>query len=132
MQKIYYGLYVLLIPFGIALIAIFASVIHQPAITQTQTVAGADAARGVQRIIDYGCGSCHVIAGVSGANGRVGPALNGLAQRVYIAGKLQNTPANLVRWIQFPQEVSPGVDMPDLGVTEAAANDIAAYLYTLR
>jgi cytochrome c len=130
MRKDYYGLYALLIPFAIALIAIFALVIRKP--SAAQAVSGSDPARGVQRIIDYGCGACHVIAGVSGANGTVGPSLNGLAQHIYIAGKLQNTPDNLVQWIRYPQEVDPGVDMPDLGVTEAAARDIAAYLYTLR
>jgi len=130
MRKDYYGLYVLLIPFAIALIAIFVLVLRKP--STIPAVSGADPARGVQRIIDYGCGACHVIGGVSGANGTVGPSLNGFAQQVYIAGKLQNTPDNLVQWIRFPQEVDPGVDMPDLGVTEAAARDIAAYLYTLR
>ncbi len=130
MRKDYYGLYVLMIPFAIALIAIFVLVLRKPA--TAQAVGRADPARGIQRIIDFGCGACHVIGGVSGANGTVGPPLNGFSEHVYIVGKLQNTPANLVQWIRFPQEVNPGVDMPDLGVTEAAARDIAAYLYTLK
>ena len=45
---------------------------------------------------------------------------------------LRNTPANLVRWIREPQAVVPGNAMPDMGVSEADARDIAAYLYTLR
>ncbi|HVU12099.1 MAG TPA: c-type cytochrome [Phototrophicaceae bacterium] len=132
LRKEYVGLYVLLIPFAIALIAVLATAAYRPPSTQPTTVSGSDAAQGVQALADYGCGACHVIAGVSGATGTVGPALNNLAQRAYIAGKLQNTPDNLVQWIRFPQEVEPGVDMPDLGVTEAAARDIAAYLYTLK
>jgi cytochrome c1 len=49
-----------------------------------------------------------------------------------VAGKLPNTPDQLVRWIQQPQAVEPGTAMPDLGVSLAEARDIAAYLYTLR
>jgi cytochrome c1 len=49
-----------------------------------------------------------------------------------IAGELPNTPANLTHWIQHPREVEPKTAMPELGVTEDEAYDIAAYLYTLR
>ena len=77
----------------------------------------------------FGCGSCHTIPGVDGADGRVGPDLGGIADRWSIAGRLPNTPDNLVRWIMHPQEVDPGTLMPDLGVPEPQARDIAAYLY---
>lgn len=40
-----------------------------------------------------------------------------------------NTPGNLMHWIQHPQTVVPGNGMPELGVTEDQARDIAAYLY---
>jgi cytochrome c1 len=46
-----------------------------------------------------------------------------------IAGLLPNTPANLVLWLRHPQSVTPGNAMPDLGLTETQARDIAAYLY---
>lgn len=78
----------------------------------------------------FGCGSCHMIPGVRGANGRIGPNLAGLDDRWSIAGRLPNTPANLVRWIMHPQEVDPGTLMPDLGVPTQQARDIAAYLYS--
>jgi len=77
----------------------------------------------------FGCGSCHMIPGVDGADGRVGPNLAGIGDRWSIAGRLPNTPANLVRWIMHPQEVDPGTLMPDLGVPTQQARDIAAYLY---
>ena len=77
----------------------------------------------------YGCGSCHTIPGIDGADGRVGPNLSGLADKQNIAGRLHNTPDDVVRWITKPQEVDPGNLMPDLGVSDAAARDIAAYLY---
>lgn len=79
----------------------------------------------------YGCTSCHVIPGIVGANTHVGPPLDGLAQRRYLAGSIANTPANLVRWIRDPRAIAPGTAMPDLDVDEQAALDMAAYLYTL-
>jgi cytochrome c1 len=66
------------------------------------------------------------------ANGLVGPPLQHFAGRTIIAGLLPNTPANLVKWIRFPQEVVPGNAMPDGGLDDLQARDIAAYLYTLR
>jgi putative membrane protein len=88
--------------------------------------------RGALAIRQYGCGSCHTIPGVSGARGTVGPALAGISGRPYIAGVLINTPSNLIRWIHHPQQVDPLTAMPDVGLTEAAARDIASYLYTLK
>jgi cytochrome c len=59
----------------------------------------------------------------------VGPPLNGLSNRIYIAGRLPNTPRNLIRWIRYPQQIYPGNVMPDLGISNHDARDIAAYLY---
>ena len=95
-------------------------------------VPGGNAERGTQRIAQYGCPARHTIPGVKNANGNVGPPLARIGDRTYIAGMLRNTPANLVRWIREPQAVIPGNAMPDMGVSEADARDIAAYLYTLR
>jgi cytochrome c2 len=95
-------------------------------------VPGGSAQRGAQRITRFGCAACHRIPGVKNASGNVGPPLDRIADRTYIAGMLRNTPANLVRWIREPQAVVPGNAMPNMGVSEADARDIAAYLYTLR
>ena len=95
-------------------------------------VPGGNAQRGTQRIAQYGCAACHTIPGVKNANGNVGPPLTRIGDRTYIAGMLRNTPPNLVRWIREPQAVVPGNAMPNMGVSEADARDIAAYLYTLR
>jgi cytochrome c1 len=95
-------------------------------------IAGASAARGRAALTAYGCGSCHRIPGVRPAVGVVGPPLEHWAQRTYVGGRLANTPGNLVRWIMRPQGVVPGNAMPDLGVSEPAARDMAAYLYGLR
>jgi cytochrome c oxidase assembly factor CtaG len=95
-------------------------------------LSNADADRGRLAIKKYGCGSCHTIDGISGARGLVGPPLNGIASRVYIAGVLPNEPDNLIRWIENPPGVDPKTAMPNMGVTVRDARDITAYLYTLR
>ena len=95
-------------------------------------VPGGNAERGTLQMAQYGCTACHTIPGVRNANGNVGPPLARIGDRTYIAGMLRNSPANLVRWIREPQAVIPGNAMPNMGVSEADARDIAAYLYTLR
>ena len=92
-------------------------------------VNGGDPDRGRQHIARYGCGGCHQIPGVRGATGTVGPSLATFGRQMYIAGQLPNTPEHLIDWLQDPQRLAPGTAMPDLGVTEAEARDIAAYLY---
>ena len=93
---------------------------------------GGSPVRGKEIIRRYGCEACHSIPGVAGARGQVGPPLDGIASRTYLAGRLPNTPDNLLRWIRDPQTVAPGTAMPELGVNERDGRDIAAYLYTLR
>jgi cytochrome c len=92
---------------------------------------GGNASAGKLEIRKYGCNSCHTISGVPGARGLVGPPLNGIRDRYYIAGELPNTPKNLMRWIQHPLQVESHTVMPEMGVTEQDSRDIAAYLYTL-
>ncbi len=95
-------------------------------------VVGGHPERGPALITAYGCGGCHTVPGVKGARGNVGPPLTRFGDRTYVAGMLRNSPANLIRWIRDPQGVVPGNAMPNMGVTEADARDLAAYLYTLR
>lgn len=86
------------------------------------------ATRGAAAMESHGCGSCHRIPGVAGASGVVGPSLERLADRVYLAGFIPNTPANLARWIESPQQLAPGSAMPDMQVSAADAQAIVAYL----
>jgi cytochrome c2 len=88
--------------------------------------------RGAALIQEKGCGACHEIPGVAGADGLVGPPLSHLARRVFIAGMLRNTPENLASWILDPQRVVPGNAMPSIGLSAEQAMDIAAYLETIR
>ena len=100
--------------------------------SNVHVVNGGDAQRGHDLIRQYGCGSCHTIPGVRGANSYVGPNLDGIASRMYIAGVLPNDPENMVRWLQNPPEVDSKTAMPYLGISERDARDIAEYLYRLK
>ncbi len=99
--------------------------------TYTASVGG-NAMHGRHVIESKGCGSCHTIPGIHDAKGEVGPPLMFFSRRTMIAGELPNSPENLVRWLKNPPSVEPGTAMPDLGLTDQQANDVAAYLYTLR
>lgn len=90
-----------------------------------------DANRGRSALSQYGCNGCHRIPGITGSDVDVGPPLAGIARRQLIAGQLANTPEAMVRWIRNPQNVDALTAMPNLGVTERDARDIAAYLATL-
>ncbi len=96
-----------------------------------QQVAQGDPLQAPQAIQKYGCGSCHVIPGINGAEGAVGPRLTHISERSFLAGELPNTPDNLIMWIQHPQKVKPGTAMPEMGVSDQDARNIAAYLYSL-
>lgn len=76
----------------------------------------------------FGCGSCHYIPEVADAVGEVGPSLEEFARRTYIAGILPNNERNLVRFIRDPRSVDPRTAMPDMGVGEEQAREMAAYL----
>jgi mono/diheme cytochrome c family protein len=90
------------------------------------------AKRGEQAINQYACVTCHEIPGIVGANAPVGPPLGGIASRGMLGGVLPNSPENMVRWLRAPKEFAPLTAMPDLGLTERDARDIAAYLATLK
>jgi len=98
----------------------------------SQPPAGADPKRGIVALRQYGCATCHLIPGVVGADTPVGPTLDHLARRSFIAGVLPNDEQGLMRWMQSPQKLHPGSAMPDLAVTQRDARDMAAYLETLQ
>ena len=99
--------------------------------SEASVVAGGSVERGKHTIAAMTCGSCHMIPGIRGANGKVGPPLTGIAERSMIAGELANTPDNMVCWIMDPPSIEPGTAMPNLHIDPASARDIVAYLYTL-
>lgn len=95
-------------------------------------VTGGDPGSGKLDIVKYGCDTCHEVPGVLTATATVGPPLSRIGVRSYLAGRIDNTPDNMIRWIRQPRSVDPETAMPETGVTEADGRDIAAYLYTLR
>ncbi len=86
------------------------------------------------------CVGCHGIVGVNltsyndpKAGGLVGPNLTHFGSRNQIAGGvLENNPQNLARWLHNPQDVKPGNDMPDLGLSQDQINALVAYLESLK
>ncbi len=124
--------YILLVPFLILATAAIILALHRLPVQSQSIVPGGVPSHGQAALQAWGCGSCHMIPGVTGATGTVGPTLRGLSDRSFIGGHLQNSPDNMIRWIMHPQQISPGVDMPDTGVPEDVARDMAAYLYSIR
>ena len=87
--------------------------------------------RGRLALSQYACSACHTIPGVTSSYPNVGPPLASMARRRLIAGRLANTPDNMVQWLRKPHTIKPDTAMPDMGLTEAHARDMASYLATL-
>jgi len=94
-----------------------------------RALTGGEPARAAVLVTRYGCGGCHSIPDVPAADGKVGPPLGGIRQRVFVAGVLPNTAENLIAWIVQPRSYSPGSAMPVTGISKAEARDVAAWLY---
>jgi cytochrome c oxidase subunit 2 len=78
------------------------------------------------------CSGCHQIRGTD-ARGLAGPDLTHLGSRTTIgAGVLSNDREHLREWIRDPQHEKPGNRMPDLPLSDADVNALAAYLEGLK
>jgi cytochrome c oxidase subunit 2 len=78
------------------------------------------------------CINCHAVAGTV-ASGRFGPDLTHLMSRETIAsGAASNTPENLRRWIENPDNIKLGSKMPAMQLRDREYDDLLAYLETLR
>lgn len=94
-----------------------------------QELPQASAARGREAIERVGCGACHTIPGIGWPRGKVGPGLDGLAERALIAGRLPNRPDVLAAYVRNAPALVPNSAMPAMPITDREALDIAAYLY---
>ena len=103
-----------------------------PQRSEPEIPAEANAKRGRKAIEQYACVTCHAIPGVMGPNFPVGPPLAGVGSRTMLGGVLPNSPENMVRWLRAPQALAPLTAMPNLGMSERDARDIAAFLATLK
>jgi len=98
-----------------------------------QAAASDTTAKGLALFQTSTCISCHAIRGVAGADLRVAPDLTHVGSRKQLgAGILENTPANMHRWIKNPQAIKPGALMPDFNFTDEQLNQLSEYLSTLR
>lgn len=90
-------------------------------------------ARGRELVLLHECHSCHVIPGIDPKPGPgVRVSLAGFAERPRFAhGTLDNTRANLERYIQKPRTLYPSATMPGIGDRPSEAVDIAAFIMTL-
>lgn len=118
--------------FAVLTIALALAACDRSADRIARQLTGGDPGNGKLDIVKYGCDTCHDIPGVLTATATVGPPLSQIARRSYLAGRIDNTPENMIWWIRQPRSVDPETAMPATGVTEADGRDIAAYLYTLR
>lgn len=91
----------------------------------------ASSERGRAAVRASGCGACHDVPGLSWPKGKLGPALDGFADRTLIAGKLPNRPDILAAYVRDAPALTPGTAMPAMPLTETEARDVAAYLYSL-
>ncbi len=84
------------------------------------------------------CAICHQIRGISGFSpqynyGFRGPDLTHFGSRGTLAGSiLENTPENVALWIQNPDKLKPGAEMPTLGLRGKDLQDLVAYLESLK
>ncbi len=113
---------------GVALLFLLAAC-ERP-VPEDEPATGGNPRNGKQLIQQFGCGSCHSIPGVPGATATVAPSLEKIKSRQFLAGRLTNTPENLQKWIRKPRSVDPKTAMPDVGLDEKQARDVAAYLYS--
>ena len=98
---------------------------------EPRPMADADSGQGRMLIERVGCAACHDIPGVRGPRGRVGPPLDGFAERALIGGRIPNQPELLALWVRDAPSLAPGTGMPPMPLTEQEARHVAAYLYTL-
>jgi cytochrome c2 len=95
---------------------------------------GGDVEKGKQLFLTKGCIACHTAAGVQGANGTIGPNLNGIGdptKRPTLADGSTNTPEHIREWIMDPNSKKAGTMMPNLQLTQQEATDLTAFLLTL-
>jgi cytochrome c oxidase subunit 2 len=90
------------------------------------------AREGKETFLRLSCVNCHAVRGTP-ARGNYAPDLTHLMSRQTIAsGMIPNTPENLRRWVDNPQEIKPGCLMPAFGLTERERDLVVGYLQTLR
>jgi cytochrome c oxidase subunit 2 len=87
---------------------------------------------GRDRFLSLSCVNCHTVRGTP-ASGTVGPDLTHLMARETLASGIEpNTPDNIRRWVNNPQQMKPGCLMPAFSLGEPDLEKLVAYLTTLK
>jgi hypothetical protein len=102
------------------------SACNQSETPDEQRIVGGDPERGRVIIDAIERGVCHVIPGVAGAHGIVGPSLEKFGQRQLVGGVAPNHPTILTRWVKDAPEIAPNTGMPSLPLTEDEARHVAS------
>lgn len=90
--------------------------------------ASAQVAAGESLFRNLTCIQCHAYAGVS-KGVAAGPDLTHVATRTTLGGGvIENTPANLARWLLNPQAIKPGCKMPNFNLTDDQVAALVAFL----
>lgn len=93
--------------------------------------ASAAAARGQKLFQQMTCVNCHSVDPTNRSI-NAGPNLAHLGTRRLIgSGIVENNRDNLRRWMADPQQVKPGVKMPNFKLTNQQIDDMVAYLVSL-
>lgn len=78
------------------------------------------------------CGNCHTISGTP-ADGQIAPDLSHIASReTLLSGMLVNKEENLKKWLENPQNVKEGSNMPNFLMSDQEVNELVAYLEQLK
>ena len=91
-----------------------------------------DAERGKRLFAARGCVGCHIVQGEF-AGGSTGPEMRRAMRQPNIAGTpIERTAENLWRYLENPQKVKPGTNMPRLPLPGPELDDLVGYLESLR
>ncbi len=95
----------------------------KPDLRQDTTILAAKVENGVNPPEKFSslCMACHAVAG---RGGKVGPALDGVADRFSVD--------YLHKWIADPQNIKPGTAMPKLPLSDEERDEIVNYLSSLK
>lgn len=85
-----------------------------------------------QALVEYRCGLCHRVRGTDAGAVMAPDLTHVMSRRTLAAGTLLNNPGNLAGWIENPQALKPGNQMPNQFLSAKQLSDTLAYLETLK
>jgi cytochrome c oxidase subunit 2 len=87
---------------------------------------------GEKLFLSLACVNCHTVRGTP-AKGRFGPDLTHLMSRQTITARpTLNNRENLRRWVNNPDDIKPGSNMPSLHLSAEQVDTVVRYLETLK